>query len=180
MINETGRAVTGRRQDFSAMLAQLAPTARSTTTTLDQLITDNHTLTDLVATTDRFIARVDAQEVDLNHLIGNAAGAVQTFAQRSGSLRRSLSQAPSALLALQGFLGQLRTTSIALDPAARTVTAAAPWLARVLAHLPAFETAARPTLQTALTAASPLTTLATQATPTITRATPTVASLSTT
>jgi phospholipid/cholesterol/gamma-HCH transport system substrate-binding protein len=179
MINETGLAVTGERANLSALLAQLPPTVEGVTTTLDRLVSDNHTLADTVATTNQFVAQVDAQKAGLGHVIANAAGAAETVALRGAALRQALGAAPSALRAAQGFLGQLQSAATALDPAAHTIIATAPPLTRVLTQLRPFETAATPALHAAVAASPPLSRLGTQATPTLRRAVPPIAALAT-
>jgi ABC-type transporter Mla subunit MlaD len=89
-----------------------------------------------------------------------------------------LDRAPGTLQSLQRFLGDLRTTTRPLGPAARAISATAPGLTSTLAQLDPFQRAAEPALRQAIAVAPSLTRLGDKATPVIRRANPTLASLS--
>jgi hypothetical protein len=144
---------------------------------LSNLVSDNHTLADLIGHSDRFIARFVVQRRQLSGLIRVAGQTMQTTAERRADLRQTLALAPATLASAQRFLADLRATAVPLDPAARAITATAPELTATLDQLPAFQHAAQPTLANAIRVAPLLSRLAVQATPVISRANPTLQAL---
>jgi virulence factor Mce-like protein len=179
LINEAGEAFTGREADFSEMLEQLPPDLHAGTELLDGISADNHTLADLVQSSDGFISQLTGQRAQLVHLIKVLGQASTTVATRRGDLAATLARAPGTLATLQTFLAKLTATTVPLAPAARDITATAPELTATLAQLDPFRKAADPTLGEATAVAPELTRLATGATPIVRQATPVVGSLAT-
>lgn len=177
LVNEAGQAFTGRRADFSQMLEQLPGDFNAGTSLLNGIAADNHTLADLVQTSDGFVTQLAQQRSQLNHAIDVLGQASSTVQARRAQLAETLSKAPQTLTTLQTFLSKLQNTTVPLGPAARDITAAAPELSATLAQLNPFRQAADPTLREATTVAPALTRLATGATPVVQRATPVAASL---
>jgi phospholipid/cholesterol/gamma-HCH transport system substrate-binding protein len=177
LINEAGSAFVGRRTDFSAAVRRLGPAADVAHDLLSQLVSDNHTLADVVRKSDGLIADLATHRRDVASIVDSAAGAAETVEARSEGLRASLQRAPAALRTLQTFLGELRDTTVPLKPAAQDITESAAPLRRLLAAVPAFERAAVPTLNRAADVAPTLTTLARKGTPLVRRTTPTVRQL---
>jgi phospholipid/cholesterol/gamma-HCH transport system substrate-binding protein len=179
LINEAGLAMTGRHADFNALLGKLPPALTSATGLLKDVVSDNHTLAELIQHSDAFLGRTLAQKADLRAFIDEAATAAETFADRSGSLRSTLAKAPAGLASLRGFLADLRTTAAPLGAAARNISATAPPLADTLQQVKPFRDAAKPTLRQATDVAPALTELGDKATPVIKAAVPTLQSLET-
>jgi phospholipid/cholesterol/gamma-HCH transport system substrate-binding protein len=176
-INEAGIAVAGRRNDVTAVLRQLPLSVEAATRLLTQLVHDNHTLDDVIGTTNQFLGRVTNQRVALGDALGAASGAADTAARRAGDLRQTLRSAPAALTTLQAFLGGLSHTARALTPASEELTASSRPLSDVLSKIAPFARAAIPTLDRAAAVAPQLGTLGTTATPIIQRSLPTLHSL---
>jgi phospholipid/cholesterol/gamma-HCH transport system substrate-binding protein len=177
LINAAGQAFTGRRADFSQTLQQLPSDLQAGYQLLGGISADNHTLADLVQTSDGFVGQLTAKRTQLVstvHVLGQASA---TFAARRAQLGATLARAPGTLATLQIFLGKLQATTVPLGPAARDISATAPALTQTLAQLDPFRKAADPTLTLATHVAPELTQLAAGATPVVARATPVVAQL---
>lgn len=179
LINAAGQAFTGRRADFSHMLEQLPSDFNAGTELLSGIAADNHTLADLVRSSDGFIGQLAAQRAQLMHAVTVLGQASSTVQARRAQLAMTLARAPATLSTLQAFLVKLQSTTVPLGPAARYITDAAPELNATLAQLDPFRRAADPTLVEATRVAPALTRLATGATPVVRRATPVVTQLAT-
>jgi virulence factor Mce-like protein len=177
LIDQAGTALTGRREDFSRLLAQLPASVEDANTLLRQLVSDNHTLGDLVTSSSRFIGAFDQRRAGLASLIGATGEAARTLSARRGALSRTLAVAPGTLTTLRSFLGRLQATTVPLGPTAREIPATAGSLLGALAQVAPFVSAARPALHTATADAPELTRLAVGATPVLQHADPVVASL---
>jgi ABC-type transporter Mla subunit MlaD len=177
LLDEFGTAVAGRKSDLGTTLRQLPLSLSAATRLLDTMVQDNHTLSDLVANGNQFIARVNGQRQGLRDLIDTSAGAVKTLALGAGSLRYIVANGPLTLRHFTDFTRAAGAALHNLTPASRTLITAAPALDQLLRQVKPFTVAAVPTLNRAAAVAPTLTRLAEQATPTITRAVPTLASL---
>jgi virulence factor Mce-like protein len=177
LVNEAGAAVAGRQWDISRDIQQLPTTLVDAHTLLSQLVADNHTLADLVSSSDRFIGAATAKRADLNQVIDKLGQTSQTVETKRAELGATLAKAPRTLATLQRFFAQLERTTVPLGPAARAITATAPALDDTLSRVESFRRSADPTLNTATALAPTLTKLGTQATPVIRQAQPTVKSL---
>jgi phospholipid/cholesterol/gamma-HCH transport system substrate-binding protein len=177
LVNEAGTAVAGRRADVGAILRQLPLSLSAATNLLTQMVQDNHTLGDLVTSSNQFVTRINAQSGDLKQVIDRSAGAVTTLAGRAGELRQAVQGAPQTLNTLNRFFSQGTTAVTQLTPAVGYVANSAPELNGLLAAVRPFTQAALPTLNRAASVSPILTKLATQATPTVKQAVPTVRSL---
>jgi phospholipid/cholesterol/gamma-HCH transport system substrate-binding protein len=179
LINEAGQAFTGRRADFNQMVGQLPPDFNAGTALLHGIAADNHTLGDLVRSSDGFVSELASQRTQLNHAIDVFGQASATVQARRAQLAATLASAPRTLATMQTFLGKLQRTTVPLGPAADDIAATAPALDATLAQLEPFRQEAQPTLNEATDVAPELTQLAAGATPVVRRATPVVASLAT-
>jgi phospholipid/cholesterol/gamma-HCH transport system substrate-binding protein len=179
LINEAGAAFAGRQADFSQLLLALPPDLHAGDQLLNGISADNHTLADLVQSSDAFVTQLAQQRSQLVHLVKVLGRASTTVAERRAELASTLAQAPPALATLQTFLQKLQATTVPLAPAARDITATAPALTATLAQLDPFRRAAVPTLNQATAVAPELTRLATGATPVVQQATPVVSQLAT-
>jgi virulence factor Mce-like protein len=177
LVDEAGTALTGRREDFSRLLEQLPPSIQSADALLSRLVSDNHTLADLVTSSGRFISAVNQRRPELARVIGAAGQAARTLQARRTQLSQTLAVAPRTLVTLQSFLGRLRATTVPLGPAANELTPAARSLVGTLDQIGPFVSAARPALGAATQDAPELTRLASGATPVLVQAVPVVASL---
>jgi phospholipid/cholesterol/gamma-HCH transport system substrate-binding protein len=173
LIDEAGTALTGRGLDFNRLLALLPQDFRDGTQLLSQVVSDNHTLAQLIGHADSFIATLTPQRNELTALIRAAGQTMTTTAARQAALKRIFALAPGTLASAQRFLAELRQTALPLAPAARAITLAAPRLTATLDQLPAFQRAAQPALATATQAAPLLTRLGVQGAPVIEAAEPT-------
>jgi ABC-type transporter Mla subunit MlaD len=179
LIDETGTALTGRRADFSSLLKQLPPSIQDANALLGQLVSDNHTLSDLVTSSDQFVSQVTTQRSQLGNMIGTVGQTAVSVAARRQQLGQTLAEAPGTLRTLQTFLGKLQATTVPLGPAAQNISITAAPLRATLAQVGPFQTAAQPALSAATAVAPELTQLATQATPVVVHANPVIRSLAT-
>lgn len=177
LINEAGLGMTGRRADFSSLLAQLPPSLDSARALVGELVSDNHTLARLIVRGERFASRVTPERRALARMIDSAGETMRTLSARRAQLRDTVERAPGALSTLQRFLAELRLTTRPLGPAARAISRTGPALTRTLSALDPFRRAAEPTLAKATAVAPTLTTLGTQATPVLRRSNPALRSL---
>ena len=177
LIDEAGTALTGRGVDFNQLLTLLPQDFSDGSRMLGQVVSDNHTLADLIAHANAFIADLTPQRSELIALIHAAGRTMTTTAARQADLRAILAKAPSTLASAQRFLAELRQTAEPLKPAAQAITLAAPRLTTTLDQLPGFQRAAQPALSTAVRAAPLLGELGTQAAPVIEAAQPTAREL---
>jgi phospholipid/cholesterol/gamma-HCH transport system substrate-binding protein len=179
LIDEAGTALTGRKADFSLLLQQLPHALTDANGLLRQMVSDNHTLADLVTSSDQFVSAIAAQRSQLSGMIDAAGQAAVTFAGRRDALAQTLARAPATLITAQQFLARLKAATVPLGPAAANITAAAPALSSTLAQVEPFQRAAQPALSAAIGVAPELTQLATGATPVLTQANPVVNQLAT-
>lgn len=179
LIGEAGASLVGRGKDLNALLAQLPPTLDSAHDVLDQVVSDNQTLGELIDRSSRFVATFAPQRAQVSRLIDRAGQTAATIKAKNPELRRTLAEAPPTLRQLRAFLADLQSTTVPLGPAARTLAKTADPLRDTLAAIPAFQTAAEPTLDEATRVAPDLTRLGKKATPVLRRATPTLQSLAT-
>jgi phospholipid/cholesterol/gamma-HCH transport system substrate-binding protein len=177
LINEAGQSFLGRRADFSALLAQLPPSLGDATNLLGELVTDNHTLGQLIDRSSGFVSVLTPQRRALSNLINETGQAASTFAQRSGDLSASLVDAPGTLASLRAFLARLQQTTVPLKPAADTIAATAPELTTVLRQVTPFQQTANPTLLEAQRVAPELVRLGLGATPVLQHTAPVTRSL---
>ncbi|MEA2170916.1 MAG: phospholipid/cholesterol/gamma-HCH transport system substrate-binding protein [Solirubrobacteraceae bacterium] len=177
LLNEGGIAFGNRREDVRQILSVLPPSLDDATQLVNQVASDNHTLGELVQSSDGIISELTRRRAALTNMVDVAGQATTTLAERQAALRATLARAPGALSTLQRFLGELRTTTVPLGPAARNLTATAPQLSAVLDQIDPTRRAAAPALATAIDVAPDLTHLARAATPVLRKANPTVASL---
>lgn len=177
LVNEAGAAVVGRRWDISHGVNELPRTLADAHTLLSQLSGDNHTLADLVSSSDSFIAATTAKRAEVNRLVDTLGQTSTTVETKRAELAATLAKAPQTLGTLRRFLTHLQETTTPLGPAARDITATAPALDETLSRVEAFRKSADPTLNTATELAPTLTKLGTDATPVIRQAMPTARSL---
>jgi phospholipid/cholesterol/gamma-HCH transport system substrate-binding protein len=179
MINEAGRALTGRAADFNALVGALPQDLNDATRVVGELVQDNHSLERLVARGERFVDRIAAERHALADAVRAAGGAMRSVSARRSELAATLRRAPGTLATFRSFLLDLRSTAQPLGRAARALSAAAPPLSATLDALEPFRVAAAPALRTAAATAPALSRLATRATPVLRRAQPPVAALDT-
>jgi ABC-type transporter Mla subunit MlaD len=179
LIDETGTALTGRRADFSSLLEQLPPSIQDANSLLSQLVGDNHTLADLVTSSDQFVSQVTTQRSQLGRMIGTVGQTAVSVEGSRAQLAQTLARAPGTLRTLQTFLAKLQATAVPLGPAAQKISTTAAPLRATLAQVSPFQQAAQPTLSAATAVAPELTQLANQATPVVKQANPVVSSLAT-
>jgi phospholipid/cholesterol/gamma-HCH transport system substrate-binding protein len=179
LIDEAGAAFVGRREDFSALLAELPNSLSAGAELLGRLDGENATLSDLVAHSDGFISRLDTQSGQLGRLVDTLGQTAATVEPRDAQLQATLRRLPGTLQSAQRFLVKLRDTTVPLGPAAEDLQAVAAPLQSTLEQIAPFTSAARPTLAQASTEAPELTELATDATPVLRTAVPTLSALST-
>ena len=177
LINEAGRAVSGREEDLSTLLQQLPPTFADIDELLDELVADNRVLATTVRRADRVLASFTPQRKALADALGSVAGLATTVNARRPELRSTLAKAPGTLRTVRAFLGDLEQTTAPLGQAARDVATVAPELESTLDEVRPFTTAAEPALDEAQRIAPQLTALGVRATPVLRRLTPTLDAL---
>jgi phospholipid/cholesterol/gamma-HCH transport system substrate-binding protein len=147
LINETGTAFAGRKMDFSTFLRDFAPALNSGGKVLNELTTDNRALTNLVDTSDAFVAELANQRRHFARVLANAGEAAKTGATKRAELRETLRRAPGALQSTRRFLAELRQTTAPLGQTARLLTKTSPSLRNVLDQIGPFERDAGPTIR---------------------------------
>jgi phospholipid/cholesterol/gamma-HCH transport system substrate-binding protein len=177
LLREAGIAVAGRRADVSAILRQFPLSLSAATQLLDTMVRDNHTLADLLSSSDGFISRINQQSSDLKQVISSSAGATTTLAIQAGNLARTVQGVDSVERTFTNFFVQITPEIYRLVPVANQLTQTAPRLNELLRAVKPFTRAAVPTLNQAAAVAPDLTRLAVRATPTVKAAVPTLASL---
>jgi phospholipid/cholesterol/gamma-HCH transport system substrate-binding protein len=178
LLDQAGTAVAGRQSDVRAILAQFPASLQAATRLLDGLVQDNHTLGDLVANTNSFIGRVNAQSGDLKRAIDAASGAAVTLGLRASALKQAVIGAPLAVALIRDNFYAGGRALDALQPLIRKAIETAPYLTQLLTEVKPFTAVAVPTLNRAAAVAPTLTKLADQGTPTIKQAVPTLTALS--
>lgn len=179
VLNQAGASVAGRKSDIAHILDALPKSFSLATSTVQQLIRDNHTLGQVVADTDSFVAEAAGRRADVRALVRRFAGATDNLASRRAQLRATLAASPRAASRLRTALDELRRTASPLGAAARQIAASAPLADDLLDRVEPLRVAANPTLKTATRIAPQLTRLGQRATPTIKRARPLASALNT-
>ncbi|WP_372787862.1 MlaD family protein [Paraconexibacter sp.] len=177
VLNETGMTFAGRKVDFKALLTDLAPALSSGADLLGQLGQDNRSLTNLLATSDRFIATMARERARLSKMIDRLGRTTETVATKRDALRDTLRTAPAALSSARSFLAELRRTTGPLAATARQLTATAPSLLQTIDRIEPFRAAAAPTLRAARAAGPSLTQLSTSTRGSLAKAVPALTSL---
>jgi len=147
LINETGTAFAGRKMDFRSFLKDFAPALNGGGEVLNRLTEDNRALTNLVGTSDRFIAELAKQRKHFARVLDNAGGTADAVAAKRAELRETLRRAPGALQSTRNFLAELRGTTEPLGQTARLLTKTSPSLRNVLADIAPFQRDAGPTIR---------------------------------
>lgn len=177
LVNEAGASVLGRKWDISHFIQEAPTTIADADTLLEKLVRDNHTLSDLVTSSDRFIRSATAKRASLVRMVDTLGQTAETVETKRAELRATLAKAPGTLATLRRFLTELEATTVPLGPAAREIAAAAPALDATLAEVDGFRTSADPTLRTATKLAPTLTQFADGATPVLVKAKPVIRSI---
>jgi phospholipid/cholesterol/gamma-HCH transport system substrate-binding protein len=177
LIDESGAAVAGRQADLSQTLAELPDDFADLHSTVAAVADNNHTLGNLVDTTNSFVSQLASQNAALEQAIDTAGQTAATVAGRRAALAATLSDAPATLSELDRFLAKFKAATVPLGPAAEEISTTAPELDVALKQVAPFRQAADPALVKATQVAPELTSLATGATPVLTRATPVVEDL---
>jgi len=172
VLNESGRAMTGRGRDLAAMLKLLPNGLDTTGELLTQLSADNRALGRLVDESDRVVGAVAPERRELVRLVDGAAATLEAVATRRRKLGATVREAPGTLAALRRALVALDSAAVPLAPAARGLARTAPQLTATLKQLRPFADAARPTLRTARNVSATLTTLGRRGTPLVRRVRP--------
>jgi virulence factor Mce-like protein len=172
LINEAGGSVAGRARDLNSLLQQLPSSFDAGTRLVDDLVSDNRTLGQLVDRSHRFVRTFAVQRQSLGRFLDTVGQTARTAAQRQAQLRQTLADAPPTLARLRRFLADLETTAKPLGPAARAVQASARPLAGTLSSVAPFQRAAQPTLDEAAIVAPQLTKLGREAAPVLRKANP--------
>jgi virulence factor Mce-like protein len=177
LLHDAGVAVSGRRDDVNAILRQFPLSLNSANNLLQTVVTDNHTLKDLVANSNGFIARLNERAPDLERAIDASASAASVFARRSDELREAVTVAAPGLRSFHDLFNQGHQVFDKVTPVLPYVADALPEVTRLLQAAGPFTSQAVPTLNRAAAAAPALSRLATDATPIVRQATPMVGAL---
>jgi virulence factor Mce-like protein len=178
LINETGAALAGRRADVDNFVFELPESFAAGRRLVAALASDNHTLADLVKSSNGAVGSLADERRSLGELVDTAGQAGTSLVTKRAELRAGLARTPGTLTKLRGFLDELQATSGSLGPAARKIAKTAPELRRTLDEIEPFRKAAQPAFDRAEDASEPLTTLATKVTPVVREATPVLGQLS--
>jgi virulence factor Mce-like protein len=166
-LNEQGTAYVGRHQNLAALLSVLPQSLTQTRQLLAEFGQDNAALGQFLDQSDQVVTAVAGQRAELGRLVGATAGTLSTLASRGAQLGQTVARAPAALQSMRHALAALQGAAIPLAPAARGLAATAGPLTATLDELPAFATAAAPTLNTITRVAPTLRRLGVQGTPVV-------------
>ena len=166
-LNESGSALVGRGHDIATALTLLPSTLQGTQQLLSNLADENRSLGDLLDRSSAIVTAIARQHGSLGRFVDVADGAFVTIASRDRQLGQTIRDSPLALSRLDANLGALRVSSAALIPAAHGLESTAAPLQAALRAIPAFTSAATPTLRTARTVAPATNRLSTGAAPVI-------------
>ena len=176
-LAEEGDALLGRGQSLGTVLSDLPSSLQSARQFVSGLASDNQALGRLIDESDQILAAAAPQRTALGRLVSSADGAFSTLASRQGALAQTISGAPATLAQLRQTLVSLQSAAGPLGTAASGLRAAAPSLTATLQAVPAFATAALPTLRTAITTAPALDRLGRDGTPVVAALDPTASRL---
>jgi phospholipid/cholesterol/gamma-HCH transport system substrate-binding protein len=175
LVNEAGRALTGRGLDLNDLLEQLPPSLDASTALLDALSGETRRIGAAVTQGDQFVHALTKERSELKAMIRTTGQTMTTVAGRQADLRATLAKAPTTLRTLQRFLADLESTTRPLGPAADALADAGPPLKDTLAAVEPFRKVADPVLREAKQVSPSLSDLARGATPVIERARPSLA-----
>jgi phospholipid/cholesterol/gamma-HCH transport system substrate-binding protein len=177
LIDESGAAMAGRQADISQTLEEFPDDFADLRATVSAVADNNHTLGNLVDTTNSFVNQLASQNTALENAIDTAGQTAATVAGRRAALAATLTDAPATLTELDRFLAKFKAATGPLGPAAQDISTTAPELDAALKQVEPFRQAADPALVKATQVAPELTSLAIGATPVLTRAAPVVGDL---
>ncbi|MDX6632598.1 MAG: hypothetical protein QOG26_603 [Solirubrobacterales bacterium] len=146
LLNEFGTALAGNPQNLNDAIRRGAPALRSLRQALEVVGKQNKVIRDLNANSDVILAKLAANRSGVVRFIHNANRAATISAQRRTDLGRNFHLLPSFLAELQPTLQNLGDLATQQTPLLTDLNRAAPQLNRLVALLPPFNDATRPSL----------------------------------
>jgi ABC-type transporter Mla subunit MlaD len=155
LLNEFGTALAGNPHELNQAIRLGAPALGDLKRALDILASQNATIRDLNANSDRIIGQLAARKADVIRFIQEARDTAATSAERRADLSRNFDLLDNFLHQLRPTLVQLGNTAQQQTPLLNNLRAAAPGLNTLAVDLPAFNRATDRSLTTLGEAAQP-------------------------
>jgi phospholipid/cholesterol/gamma-HCH transport system substrate-binding protein len=116
-------------------LRALNPALAQSAATAHEIVRDEPAFERFILESANVVSTVASRPADLDQVVGNTAGALDSLAARSDAIDRTLVRLPDTLKAANTTLVNLRATLADLRPALQDAVPAAPLLSAVLAKL---------------------------------------------
>jgi phospholipid/cholesterol/gamma-HCH transport system substrate-binding protein len=154
ILNDLGAGLAARGKTLDAIIKRADPALRQTDRVLAELASENQTLSNLAANSDKDLTALARVRQHVSGFINNANTAGQATAERSADLEAGLQKFPAALHALRLEMVQLKQFSDQATPVFAEFRAGAPGITRATKALGPFAHAATPALTSLGTAAA--------------------------
>jgi len=146
ILNDLGACLAARCDDLAEVIRRANPALEETDKVLAILAEQNRGLAQLAVDSDRILAPLARDRSDLAGFIRNAAVAGTAAAERSDDIALGFERFPKALDELESTMVELRRFSVAAEPVATNLEAAAPGLTGATKALGPFAKAGTPAL----------------------------------
>jgi phospholipid/cholesterol/gamma-HCH transport system substrate-binding protein len=137
LLQSTGSATTGRREDIAAAAAGLGLVGRDGTPVLTALAQQSDQLDDVARNSARMLAALGSRREAITALVDRADQITQVTAGSADDVRAVVRALPDTLGAVDASQRDVQQIADALSPVARNLKAAAPDLAAALQEVPA-------------------------------------------
>jgi virulence factor Mce-like protein len=138
LINEFGTALAGNGENLNKAIRRGAPALEQTRQVTRLLASQNTTIRDLNANSDRIIGRLAERRRDVVRFIDEAKNTAQIAAGRRDDLSQNFALLDDFLAELGPTMGELDDLAVQGTPLAADLRAAAPGLTTLSRNLPAF------------------------------------------
>ncbi|NMI00556.1 MlaD family protein [Pseudonocardia acidicola] len=136
-VRAAGLTTQGTRDDIASAVSGLGAIGREGGTALDALAAQSDDLAKVTGNTTALLKALDTGQGRIAGLVQNADRVTRAVAQNRGDLESVLRQLPGVLDSAKDASGSLKTLSGSLAPVASNLKAAAPDLSAALQELPA-------------------------------------------
>ena len=142
LINEFGTALAGNGENLNKAIRRGAPALEQTRQVTKLLASQNTTIRDLNANSDRIIGRLAERRQDVVRFIEDAKNTAQIAAGRRDDLSQNFALLDDFLAELGPTMGELDNLAVQGTPLAADLREAAPGLTTLSRNLPAFNRSA--------------------------------------
>jgi phospholipid/cholesterol/gamma-HCH transport system substrate-binding protein len=137
LLLETGLALEARGESLSRATVALRPALAAANAVVDELGSQNGSLSRLVPVASRAAGEIDARRRDIGPLLSELAHTLDGTARAAGSLDAGLTGLPSTLAQLRAASTGIASVSAAATPLTRALEPSVASLGRVIAAVPA-------------------------------------------